>query len=170
MDLNLETEPTKPYTPDEAHLRLARLVGGWSGSARTFLDPSKPPLEERWEGRMALVLGGRFLRFAYRSQLLGSPLAGELSLAYEAGEGLWRSSWMDSFHTGTALLVSVGEGGAAAQPLSVRGSYFAAPGHPHWGWRTELHDGEAGSLTLRMYNVAPEGQEDLGVEVVLKRE
>lgn len=169
MDLNLETEPTKAYTPDAAHQRLARLAGVWKGSARTFIDPAKPPLEAAWEGRMALVLGGRFLRFEYRSELFGSPLAGELLLAFEAGEALWRSSWVDSFHTGTAILVSVGDGGPEAQPVSVRGSYFAAPGHPHWDWRTELHDGEAGRLTLRMFNVSPEGQEDLGVEVVLQR-
>ena len=168
MNLNLETEPTKPYSPDEAHMRLARLAGGWKGLARTFIEPGKPPLEAAWEGRMAPVLGGRFLRFEYRSELFGAPLAGELLVAYESGEGLWRTSWVDSFHTGTAILVSVGDGAPTAQPVSVRGSYFAAPGHPHWGWRTEFHDGEAGSITLRMYNISPEGQEYLGVEVVLK--
>jgi hypothetical protein len=169
MTLNLETEPTKPYTPDAAHARLARLAGDWKGHARTFIEPGKPPMEAAWEGRMARVLGGRFLRFEYRSALFDAPLAGELLIAYESGEALWRMSWADSFHTGTAILVSVGDGSPDAQPVSVRGSYFAAPGHPHWGWRTELHDGEAGALTLRMYNISPEGQEDLGVEVVLKR-
>jgi Protein of unknown function (DUF1579) len=161
--------PTKPYTPDHAHARLARLVGSWEGLAKTYLDPSKPPVEARWEGRIESVLGGRFVRFGYRSELQGSPLAGELLVAFESGEKLWRTSWVDSFHTGTAILVSTGEGGAGAVPISLTGSYFAAPGHPHWGWRTELDDREPERLHLRMYNVSPEGQEDLGVDLVLRR-
>lgn len=161
--------PTKPYTPDEAHTRLARLVGGWSGLARTYLDPSKPPLEARWDGELTSVLGGRFVRLTYRSELEGAPLAGELLVAFESGEGLWRTSWVDSFHTGTAILMSTGQGGAAAAPICVTGSYFAAPGHPHWGWRTELDDRHPERLHLRMFNVSPEGQEDLGVDIALRR-
>jgi len=164
-----ECAPTKSYPPDEAHARLLRLAGQWRGVARTWLEPGKPPSEARWEGSIAPVLGGRFVRFTYGSELQGTPFAGELLIAYESGEGLWRTSWVDSFHTGTAILVSVGEGGAGAQPVRVRGSYFAAPGHPHWGWRTELDDSDPAGLALRMFNVSPEGQEDLGVEVVLRR-
>lgn len=167
--VNLETEPTKPYTPDEAHARLARLAGDWSGVAKTYLDPAKPPVEARWEGRMASVLGGRFLRFEYRSDIQGAPIAGELLIAFESGEKLWRMSWVDSFHTGSAILVSTGDGGAEASPVSVSGTYFAAPGHPHWGWRTELGDREPEQLVIRMFNVSPEGQEDLGVDIALRR-
>jgi hypothetical protein len=167
--MNLETEPTKPYTPDDAHARLARLVGTWSGVAKTYLDPTQPPVEAKWEGRMAPVLGGRFVRFEYRSDVQGTPIAGELLIAYESAEGLWRTSWIDSFHTGTAILLSTGTGGPDAKPVNVSGRYFAAPGHPHWGWRTELHDTEPAQLRLAMFNVSPEGQEDLGVDIVLRR-
>lgn len=167
--VNLETEPTKPYTPDAAHARLARLAGSWSGVAKTYLDPTQPPLEARWEGRVASVLGGRFVRFDYRSEVQGTPSAGELLIAFESGERLWRTTWIDSFHTGSAILVSTGEGGEGAAPVNVRGSYFAAPGHPHWGWRTELHDSDPAQLVIRMFNVSPQGQEDLGVDIVLRR-
>jgi hypothetical protein len=167
MRVNLETEQTKPYAPDAQHERMGRWVGEWRGVARTYLDPSKPPLEAPWEGHIASLLGGRFVRFTYRSSIEGTPLAGELLIAWESGEKLWRTSWVDSFHTGSAILSSVGQ--LEAQALDVRGSYFAAPGHPHWGWRTELDDGKDGTLTLRMYNISPEGQEDLGVEVRLTR-
>lgn len=169
MSQTPECAPTKSYTPDQAHARLARLAGDWRGVARTWLEPGKPPQEARWEGRIAPVLDGRFVRFTYGSELQGTPFAGELLVAFESGEGLWRMTWVDSFHTGTAILVSVGEGGPAAQPVSVRGSYFAAPGHPHWGWRTELHDADAAQLVVRMFNVEPSGEESLGVELVLKR-
>lgn len=168
--VDLETETVAPYTPDAAHARLARLAGSWSGRARTYLDPAKPPLEAPWEGRIALVLGGRFARFEYRSRVGDAPHAGELLLAYEVGEAQWRTAWIDSFHTSPAILVSVGKGAQDAQPVSVFGTYFAAPGHPHWGWRTEVDDREPGALRVRMFNVTPEGEEALGVDLELRRE
>jgi hypothetical protein len=171
MRIDLETENTAPYTPDEAHARLAKLVGDWTGNAKTWMDPdpSKPPVEAKWEGRIALVLGGRFARFTYRSSVDGKPFAGDLTLAYEAGEKLWRSAWIDSFHSGGGIIYSTGNGAPNAKPVTMNAKYFAAEGHPHWGWRTEIHDGGASEFTIRMFNIMPDGEEMLGVEIVLKR-
>jgi hypothetical protein len=160
--------PTAPFEPTGAHRRLARLVGTWVGTARTVFEPGAAGVEAPWEATAASLLGGRFLRFTYRSELNGQPLAGELLVAFETGEKLWRTAWVDSFHTGTALMAS--EGPAADGPIRVTGRYFAAEGHPHWGWRTELHDDRPETLTLRMFNITPDGQEDLGVEVLLARQ
>ncbi len=166
MTVNLETVSTRPYEADDEHQRLARICGGFRGTAKTFLEPGAAPIEAAWEGRVAAILGGRFVRFAYRSSVGEKPIAGEMVIAFESSEKLWRISWVDSFHTGTAILVSVGAGGAA---IDVRGTYFAAPGHPHWGWRTVVDDTQAERLGIRMYNVSPEGEEDLGVDIELTR-
>lgn len=151
---------------DPPHARLAELAGAWRGVVKTTFEPGKPPLEERVEGTVSLLLGGRFARFAYRSALQGKALAGELTLAWESGEKRWTTSWIDSFHTGTSILVSAGEHGAA--DLDVRGTYFAGEGEPRWGWRTRVET-PAGRLVLRMDNVAPGGQEDPGVVFELAR-
>lgn len=165
--MNLENETTKPFDPAPEHTRMARWEGEWRGIARTWLDPAQPPTEATLEGRIAPLLGGRFVRFTYRSSLNGAPLAGELLIAFETSEKVWRTSWIDSFHTGSAILVSTSE--PEAKDLNVRGTYFAAPEQPRWGWRTELLDPTDADLSLRMYNVSPEGKEDLGVEVALHR-
>lgn len=170
MGIDLETETTAPPELGAPHARLARLVGDWRGTSRTIFKPGSVPLEARWEGRLALVLGGRFARFTYRSSIDGQPIAGELTLAYETGEKHWRLAWIDSFHTGTTILVSTGEPGAEA--IDVRGTWFAGEGHPHWGWRTIVDDAMPEALTIRMYNVPPPAigsQELLGVDVALRR-
>ena len=105
-------------------------------------------------------------RFTYRSQLEGKPLAGELLIAYESGEKLYRTAWVDSFHTGTAILVSQGNDGGG--PIDVSGRWFAGEGQGHWGWRTVIDDSVAGALGIRMFNISPEGQEDLGIEIALR--
>jgi hypothetical protein len=148
------------------HDRLARLVGSWSGTARVFLDPEKPPLESAWRGVIAPVLGGRFVRFTYESSILGKPLSGELLLGFHVGEGQWEMAWIDTFHMGTAIMLSTGLEGE--DHIEARGTYYV-PDNPRWRWRTAIDDSQADQLRIRMYNGTPEGQEELGVAVDLAR-
>jgi hypothetical protein len=165
--MDLEHAATTPFDAGDEHRRLAALVGDWRGSARTWLDPTRPPSEAPWEGRIVLLLGGRYARHEYRSSVDGKPIAGELLIAYERGERLWRMTWIDSFHTSPAILVSTGVPGERA--MRATGTYFAAEGHPRWGWRTELDDPEGDTLRVRMINIEPDGREDRAVELTLER-
>jgi hypothetical protein len=150
------------------------MAGRWTGTAKTYADPNNPEQAEvaPWEGTIEMLLGGRFMRFAYVSRAMGQPIAGELTIAYEKGDRLFRMSWIDSLHTGGAIVVSeskpVAEGGAAAT-ISAFGTYFAGEGQPRWGWRTELDDQTDGALRIRMFNIEPGAEESIGVEVDLTR-
>ena len=55
-----------------------------------------------------------------------------------------------------------------SEGISVFGEYFVKD-HPRWGWRTAFEEEEGEGLKIRMYNVSPERQEDLGVEIELSR-
>ena len=127
--MDLSTAATGPFSPTEFHARLARLAGRWKGTAKTFADPSNPDAAESapWEGAIEMILGGRYLRFTYASQAFGQPIAGDLTIAYEKGDRLFRTSWIDSLHTGGAILVSeskpVAEGAVAA-PISALGTFL----------------------------------------------
>lgn len=173
--MDLANAQTGPFTPTAVHQRLARLVGAWKGTARTYADPSHPEAFETapWEGSIGALLGGRFLRFAYTSHAFGQPTAGELTIAYESGDRIVRLSWIDSLHTSPAILVSTSEPlakeGEGPSTLVASGTYFAGEGAPRWGWRTELDDRDAGTLRIRMFNIEPEGGETLGVAIDLER-
>lgn len=167
MSVNLETEPTAPIEAGPEHQRLAKLAGSWRGSAKLYFEPGKLAGEAPWEGRIALLLGGRFARFEYRSSMEDKPTAGELLIGFEKSEKMWRTSWIDSGHTGTAILVSSGPQSTGA--ISVKGTWYPGGGNPPWGWRTDFDDARDGELALRMYNITPEGEESLGVDIVLRR-
>ena len=167
--MNLRDVETKPFEPSEAHRRLQRLAGGYRGLAKTWIEPGAPAEEAPWEGLIEPILGGRFVRFEYRSRLLGGPIAGLMVLGFEKDRAEFQLSWIDSLHTGSATMLSTGPDVAGDQPISVRGRYFVAQTQEYWGWRTEIDDLGNGPLVVRMFNVTPDGQEDLGVEIALER-
>ena len=173
--MDLAAVATGPFSPTDHHARLARMAGRWTGNAKTYADPSNPEQAEiaPLDGTIEMILGGRFLRFAYVSRALGESIAGELTIAYEKGDRLFRMSWIDSLHTSPAILVSeskpVPEGDGAAT-ITAFGTYFAGEGQPRWGWRTELDDQTDGQLRVRMFNIMPDGEESIGVEIDLTRD
>lgn len=72
--------------------------------------------------------------------------------------------WVDSWHVGDKFMICRGvtEGDGA---ISVRGSYGVSSG-PDWGWRTVVGRGDDGSFRMVMYNVSPDGKEELAVEAI----
>ena len=172
--MDLATVTTGPFTPTDVHARLARIAGRWKGTAKTYADPNDHSAFEAadWEGTFETILGGRFLRFSYVSQGMGQPFAGELTIAYEKGDRIFRFSWIDSLHTGGGIIVSESKPiaeGAAPAPISALGTFFVGEGYPRWGWRTEINDLTSGALRIRMFNIEPESEETLGVDIELAR-
>ena len=164
--IDLAHAPTTPFDPTNEHARLAPFAGAWEGAITTWFDPSTPPEESRTRASIELVLGGRFLRVQYTGTVTGKAHAGEMLLAYEKDEKRYSLAWIDSFHTGTALMVSIGD----ATPdgaISVLGSYAA--GEERWGWRTVLR-AEPDDLVLEAFNVAPDGKEYPAVRTRFRRE
>jgi hypothetical protein len=158
-----ESAPPFP-TASEQHARLAQLVGHYSGQTRTWLDPTGAPDVATEELHVSVLFGGRWLRFEQTGSVTGSAHAGEMLLGFHADAGEFEACWVDSFHTGTAMMLSKG----APRPdgvIAVTGSYAAGP--ERWGWRTELHLGEP--LVLRAFNIAPTGEEFRAIESVWTR-
>lgn len=151
-------------TPE--HERMQKWAGAWTGEALTFIDPEKGPEKATWRGQLELLFGGRFAEFVYAGEVMGKAHQGRLLIAFEKDEANWRMCWLDTFHTGTTLLVS--NGPKTDGEISVKGDYFVT-GHPRWGWRTAIDDSRDGELLLRMFNNAPGGDEELAIELLLKK-
>lgn len=66
------------------------------------------------------------------------------------------------------LLIS--EGAKSENNLvSLKGSY-QVPEHPDRGWRTVIESENSDSFKITMFNVSPEGVEDLAVEAIYERQ
>ncbi len=103
------------------HFLLNKLVGEWEGIARTWFEPGKIAEESPVLGNMRLILGRRFIMHEYKGSFGDKPLEGLAIYGYHPEIEKFQSAWVDSFHTGTALIFPEGKKGADS--LAMLGSY-----------------------------------------------
>lgn len=146
---------------------LIGLAGSWKGTNKLWLPPSEEPHESQSIASVIPVMGGRFVRIDYTWEFDNEPQEGSLLVGYDTKEDLVTAVWIDLWHMGHKFMACMGVAQGDGT-IVVRGSYSAPPG-PDWGWRTVIEPGNGDSFRMIMYNVSPEGKEELAVEATYAR-
>ncbi len=132
---------------------LAQHQGDWSGTNKLwFEDPDKA---EESPGTLCVAGNQIQVTWAFR----GAAQQGVLTVAQI--EDSVSVSWTDSWHAGEGMDFT---GEAFADAIDVFGTYPAGDG-PDWGWRIVLDLEDPDRLLLRMYNITPDGDEMIAVEL-----
>lgn len=148
------------------HHFFASLAGHWQGMSKLWLEPDKLANEAPIVGTIQLILDGRFALFLYQSTIEGEAQHGMFTFGYNTELNRFEASWVDSFHTNTAIMFCTGS--EKENGFFVLGSYPDPTGGPDWGWRTEVElNGD--ELMITAYNILPEGLEAKATEIVLRR-
>lgn len=155
--------------PGGPHHRLAQLAGAWAGTARTWFEPDKLADASPIAGMIRPVLDGRFVVHEYRGSMQGKPLTGIAIHGYHIDLDRYETAWIDSFHCGTAIMLSLGERRDDDAPVSVLGHY-SVPGSEPWGWRTAIEMPDPDHLVITHYNIMPDGTEARAVEIQYTRQ
>jgi len=145
------------------------LVGEWTGTNRLHLGDWKPedPLHTSEATASIRERGSnQFLEIAYTWSYEGKPQEGVLFFGGDNKSNTVNAFWTDSWHMAHQLMMCEGKNEAEGR-INLRG-FYKVEGYPDWGWRTEIIAGE-NTLEYKMYNVSPEGLEEIAVEMDLKR-
>ena len=147
--------------------QLGKLVGEWSGTNRLWLTPTDPARESKTSGTIALAAGTGFVTINYKWEYDGKPQDGLLIVRNAAEPSPEDMSWIDSFHTGGKFMMFRGEEDREGR-IAALTSYAAPPG-PDWGWRIVVEAENADRVRIIMYNITPDGDEALAVEIDCSR-
>lgn len=155
-----------PFESTTPHHFLSQLAGNWRGVSKLWLEPGKLADESPMAATIQLLLEGRFALYLYQGSIEGEAQHGMFTFGYNTMLEQFETSWVDSFHTGTAIMFCTGK--EAENGFFVTGSYPDPTGGPDWSWRTEVQlNGD--TLTITAYNITPEGEEYKSTEATLKR-
>ncbi len=152
------------------HQWLNKMAGKWEGVTKTWFEPDKLADESPMTGTIKPILGGKFIMHEYNGTMQGKPYEGISIYGYNMSDEKFESVNVDSFHTGTFIMMQQSDEGA--EKFAARGNYYwkVSPEEIQtWGWRTELDLQDDDTLVLLIYNITPAGEEALAVETIDKR-
>ena len=92
-------------------------------------------------------------------------MVGLVIYGYNENKNRFEIAWIDNQHMGSEIMFSTGEN--KNDIFSVWGKYGA--GDQVWGWKTTIEFKNAGNVIIRHYNITPDGQESIGVEIDYKK-
>ena len=142
--------------------KLSALVGNWKGTNRLHTPWMPQPLQ--MSDSAATVrsrMNGQFLSIEYTWSFENEPQEGLLIIGCDPTSDAVQAVWTDSWHSKDVLMLCNGSRDTDGR-ISVFGQY-AVPDHPDWGWRTEITHTLNG-FRYAMYNVSPDGVEEIAVE------
>ena len=141
---------------------LLACAGTWRGSNILHDPHTNSPQNSPSTMDVTPVLNGTFVRIDYTWRYQDKPQEGSMIVGYQPEAEVVTTHWIDTWHMGTRVMACQGPAGANGE-ISVLGSYAASPG-PDWGWRIVIAPEAGRELRLVMFNVAPDGTEELAVE------
>lgn len=144
---------------------LSNFIGNWKGNYKLYLSwLAESPFVSETNALIDFTAKGRFLKIEYDWNHEEKPQEGLILLGKDKDSEKIIAFWIDSFHLSDKYMVSDGNFDENGNP-SLKG-FYSVKGHPDWGWRTVFDFNDADSFKITMYNVSPEGIEELAVEAV----
>ena len=141
---------------------LAKCAGRWTGTNKLYFEGAEGPVRQSQSTlNVSLKANGQFVAFEYTWAYEGEPQEGIILLGCDKNSDAVQTVWTDSWHSSHTFMLADGTVSKTGE-ISVIG-YYKVEGHPDWGWRTDVipHDEK---LRIVMYNVSPEGDEQLAVQ------
>jgi hypothetical protein len=144
-----------------------QISGNWKGIATTYFKPDELADKSPITGTLTEVLDGLFVLHEYEGTLMGEKMKGLAIYGYNRNKNQFEIAWIDNQHQGSEIMFSTGLN--VNNAFSVLGHYTGADENDIWGWRTTLEMKNVKNLIIKHFNITPDSQEYLGVEINYKK-
>lgn len=144
-------------------------VGSWTGT-NCLHDPHTGFPDESPSDLVIVSEGNAPIKMTYSWVYMGDNQTGSFEIRFDKDFNQGTLDFKDTWHTGETGIPCQG----TIDPLgkmNFLGSYAAPPG-PDWGWRILLyppHTDERERLSVQMFNIEPDGTEEIAVEALYHR-
>lgn len=145
-----------------------KLAGKWRGTNLLYTTwiVENPVSESDSSCIVEFAANEKFLKIEYDWIFENEKQNGLLLIGSEKDLGKAQAIWVDSWHMSDKFMIC--EGKYAGDSILMKG-FYKVPNHTDWCWRTDIVFSDENSFKIIMYNVSPEGEEDLAVEAIYDR-
>jgi len=144
---------------------IPSLAGSWTGVSKLYLPFMEENQIRESASTMTVAAANNFGVISYTWAEDG-PQEGTLILIGNPKTDALELAWVDSWHQNSSVLHLKGMG-ADSDALIAAGEYGPYEGQM-WGWRIEIR-AIGDQLSFKMFNVAPDGNEDWAVDALYTR-
>lgn len=128
---------------------LERAAGHYTGTNWLWFENPDVPEESATE----IDVASNQIRYSW--QYRGQPQSGVMEFAFDGNA--CNATWTDSWHAKDPIVCP---GTRSNEQIEVVGTYG-----PGWSWRTEVTLTTADELLVEMFNISPDGKEQIAVRM-----
>ena len=153
--------------PGAMHKMMASWDGKYSTEVSMWMDPSKPPMKSTGVCEDKMILGGLYQESVYHGTMEKMPFEGRGILAYDNGQKIFVSTWIDNM--GSGIMKLQGPWDEATKSMNLKGKMV----DPMDGKEKEIREVvtmmDNNSRKMEMYCTGPDGKEMKTLEIVFKK-
>lgn len=155
----------KAATPGDAHKKLGPMVGTFTASIKTWMQPGQPPLETSGVSENTWALDGRWVEQRYNGTFMGMPFKGIGYTGYDNIKKKYVGTWMDNMSTWVMSSTGTAEGNAYTFTSTMDDPVTGKPS-PIKQKVTVVDDDHH---TMEMWSTAPDGSMYKVMEIAYSR-
>ena len=106
-------------TPGPQHAMLAKSEGTWDAETIMWMEPGAPPMTSKGTAVNKMILGGRYLQFNFKGQMMGQPFEGTGTTGYDNTKKVFTNTWIDNM--GTTPMMMEGTWDDATKTITSKG-------------------------------------------------
>jgi hypothetical protein len=154
-------------TPGAMHKWMEKTNGTWEAEVSQWMDPAAPPTKAKAVNVQSSALGGRYVIGKFSSTMMGQPMEGISTMAYDNAKKEFTSTWIDNM--GTGIVHMSGTYDEATKTLNLKGHQTDPMTGKDTDIREEMKMIDDDTYTMTMYGAGMDGKEMKFMEGTFKR-